>query len=416
MAAKTAALADPEDYFATTRMSFGDHIEELRVRLFKALKGLVFFLTIGFVLDGVGFLLERPNIGIGRPMFTLLTKPVEEMVRDYYYRQVLLATPKLPVVQHVAAGDLQRIREKLAAAGDRREALTEDERRKVLAAENLDRIEQKLRDNDNHIAALTEDERQTLLAKVEAMPVHVRRAALEKAVGTLPNGPDEYEVEVLVSPAYFSYFGSKGEALLQTRKYLTTLSVQEPFLVYMKVSLLCGLVLGSPYIFYQIWAFVAAGLYPHEKKYVHVYMPFSIGLFLAGCVLCQFMVVPSAVQSLLGLNSFLGTDPDIRLNEWLSFALILPLVFGVSFQTPLIMLFLNRIGIFSYQDYITYWRGAAFSLMVGAILILPTPDVLTMLYLYVPMFLLYLLGIGLCKWFPKDTAEDTADESSQVAV
>jgi sec-independent protein translocase protein TatC len=385
MASPSAAIDDPEEYFAHTRMSFGDHIEELSVRLWRAIKGLVFFMCIGFALDGVGYMLDRPNIGVGRPMVALLTQPVEDMARDYYYRQASINTPKLPGI-------------------------------KRLAGAQLEAIDAKLKASDYHLSSLTSEERELLLGKAEPMPMMITRVMLEKVAGPLPPGADEFEVQVLVYPAYQSYLATKGETLLELRKYIKTLSVQEPFLIYMKVSLLCGLVLGAPFIFYQIWAFVAAGLYPHERKYVHVYMPFSIGLFMVGAIMCQFLVVPNAVQSLLALNSFLGTDPDIRLDEWLSFALLLPLIFGLSFQTPLVMLFLNRIGLFTYQDYLNYWRGAAFFLMLGAVLILPTPDLLSIMYLYVPMFLLYLLGIGLCKWFPREEAVDTADEASQVAV
>ena len=86
-----------------------------------------------------------------------------------------------------------------------------------------------------------------------------------------------------------------GQALTEGKQYLTTLSAQEAFVVYFKVSILCGIVLASPFIFYQFWAFVGAGLYPHEKKYVHIYLPFSVGLFLTGVLLCQFVVLPGAV-------------------------------------------------------------------------------------------------------------------------
>ena len=70
-------------------------------------------------------------------------------------------------------------------------------------------------------------------------------------------------------------------------------------------------------------------------------------------LLCQFVVLPGAVKALLAFNEWLGFDPDIRLNEWLGLALILPLVFGISFQTPLVMIFLNRIGMFTAQDYLS---------------------------------------------------------------
>src|SRR5262249_40481991 len=161
---------------------------------------------------------------------------------------------------------------------------------------------------------------------------------------------------------------------------------QEAFVVYFKVSLLCGVVLGSPFILYQFWAFVGAGLYPHEKRYIYLFFGPSVVLFVAGVVLCEVLVLPGAVKALLVFNDILGFDPDIRLNEWLGLAIVLPLVFGISFQTPLVMIFLNRIGIFSAQDYLAKWRYACFLLALFAAIITPTPDAITMLYMFVPMF------------------------------
>src|SRR5262249_57292693 len=89
----------------------------------------------------------------------------------------------------------------------------------------------------------------------------------------------------------------------------------------------------------------------HEKKYVHKYLPISLGLFLAGVLLCQFMVIPKAIEALLWFNEWLGLEPDLRLNEWLSFALLLPLVFGLSFQTTMVMLFLAKLGILDADSF-----------------------------------------------------------------
>src|SRR5205085_235493 len=144
-------------------------------------------------------------------------------------------------------------------------------------------------------------------------------------------------------------------------------------------------VIGSPWIFYQIWAFIAAGLYPHEKKLVHVYLPVSLGLFLSGVFMCQFLVIPRAIEALLWFNEWLGFKPDLRLNEWLGFAILLPVVFGVSFQTPMVMMFLARIGIMTAESFRKHWRMAYFALAVFAAIITPTPDMITMLMLWVPM-------------------------------
>jgi sec-independent protein translocase protein TatC len=143
----------------------------------------------------------------------------------------------------------------------------------------------------------------------------------------------------------------------------------------------------------------------------------SLGLFITGVLLCQFVVLPNAVAALLKFNEWLGFDPEIRLNEWLGLAIILPLVFGISFQTPLVMVFLNRIGMFTAQDYIAKWRHACIILAAFAAIITPTPDAVTMLYLFLPMFSLYLLGIVICHYFPGIPEEDEEYEAAEeVAV
>ena len=94
----------------------------------------------------------------------------------------------------------------------------------------------------------------------------------------------------------------------------TTLNVQEAFMVWFKVCMVAGVVLGSPWIFWQIWMFVAAGLYPSEKRLVHVYLPVSLCV-LIGVVVCEWLVIPRAIEALLWFNEWMGLKPDMRLNE-----------------------------------------------------------------------------------------------------
>ncbi len=89
--------------------------------------------------------------------------------------------------------------------------------------------------------------------------------------------------------------------------------------------------------------FVAAGLYPHERKYIYIYLPMSLFLFTGGAVFCFYAVFPFVLKFLLSFNAMLDVNPQIRLSEWINFAVMLPVMFGVSFQLPLVMLFLERI-------------------------------------------------------------------------
>jgi sec-independent protein translocase protein TatC len=177
------------------------------------------------------------------------------------------------------------------------------------------------------------------------------------------------------------------------------LNAQEAFMIWMKAAIVTGLVLASPYLFFQIWNFVAAGLYPHEKNYVYLYLPISIGLFLGGASLAFAFVFDPVLRFLFTFNKGMNADFDPRVGEWLSFVLILPLGFGISFQLPLVMLFLNRIGVASLDFYIQQWRIAILIICVISMVLTPA-DPISMLLMAVPLCFLYLLGIVMCKYMP----------------
>lgn len=377
----------PDDIFDKSRMSFGDHLDELRTRMIRAMYGLLFCLSIGFVLDAIGTSTGNPNIGVGKPMLAIIIEPVETQVRDFYYRRNIKAEE-----------------EKLKNLGE-------------TPFDELEAIREKLRKGDS-LNVLNAEERRKLLGSPKEMPVIIPADAFAHVYGPPKEGaPKEIAIKMQVYPAYLSVLSNQGDALVETKQYLTTLSAQEAFVVYFKVSIICGFVLASPVILYQFWAFIGAGLYPHEKRYVGMMVWPSVILFVGGVLLCQFVVLPGAVKALLKFNEWLGIDPDIRLNEWLGLALVLPLVFGLSFQTPLVMIALNRLGMFTAADYIRKWRGACFIMAIFAAIITPTPDVVTMMYLFAPMFGLYLLGIAFCHYFPGSLSMPVEEEAAdEVAV
>ena len=179
------------------------------------------------------------------------------------------------------------------------------------------------------------------------------------------------------------------------------LSAQEAFMIWLKAAFVSGLIIASPYIFWQIWNFVAAGLYPHEKRYVHIYLPFSLLLFWAGAATAFFFVFQYVLNFLFTFNRGMNIDPDPRISEWLSFVLFLPLGFGIAYQLPLVMLFLHRIGIFSINAYLKKWRIAILIIFVASMLLTPA-DPVSMLMMAMPMTALYFLGIALCKWMPRN--------------
>jgi sec-independent protein translocase protein TatC len=187
------------------------------------------------------------------------------------------------------------------------------------------------------------------------------------------------------------------QAALEQNDSLIALDPMEPAVIFFKVCLVAGLVIASPWVFYQAWSFIAAGLYRHERASVFKFLPYSLGLFLAGVFICFFAVVPLTLRFLLEFNAWLGVKSMLRLSEWMGFATILPLVFGLCFQTPLVMLFLSTIGVFTARDYRAKRRIAMLIIVIVAAVLTPGPDVSSMLLLSLPMFLLYELGIWLVR-------------------
>lgn len=190
---------------------------------------------------------------------------------------------------------------------------------------------------------------------------------------------------------------------LQLRRHeigLSALKVEEPFMIWVKAGLIVGAVLASPGIFYHLWGFVAAGLHAHERKYVYVYLPISVGLFVSGVVLAFFFVLYYVLEFLLTFNGQLDVAVEPRLSYYINFVLLLPLGFGVAFQLPLVMVFLERIGLFTVQAYISSWRIAILVIAVISMMVTPA-DLTSMFSLMIPLIFLYFFGVLMCKYMPK---------------
>ena len=178
-----------------------------------------------------------------------------------------------------------------------------------------------------------------------------------------------------------------------------SLKPTDGFFIWLKAGLVTGACLSFPWVFYCVWTFVAEGLYPAERKYVHYFLPISIGLFAAGVLLAYFFVFAPVLDFLFSFNAQMGIAPEMRINDWLSFVLMLPLGFGVAFQLPLVMLFLNRINVFSIEAYLSKWRLAVMCIFVLAMFLTPA-DPISMLLLALPLTMLYFLGVAMCRYMP----------------
>ena len=241
------------------------------------------------------------------------------------------------------------------------------------------------------VEAMEETGREMIEVRMSASDLAAQLQKIDPKLVASVETEEDTTLLLSISAPEFAQFRSTSEKVDKP----ITLNVQEAFLTYLKVSFATGLIFASPWVFYQIWLFVAAGLYPHEQRYVYTFLPVSLGLFIGGVLFCFFVVFPFVLKFLLGFNQMLGVTAQIRLSEWISFAIMLPLMFGVSFQLPLVMLFLERISIFEANDYRQKRRMAILVIAVLSMLLTPA-DPMSMILMMIPLLGLYELGILMC--------------------
>ena len=188
--------------------------------------------------------------------------------------------------------------------------------------------------------------------------------------------------------------------LRESKEGLSTFKVEESFMIWIKAGLIVGAVVSSPMVLYHLWSFIAAGLYSHERRYVYIYLPVSVLLFVSGVVLAFFLVLNYVLSFLLTFNASMDVAVEPRLTYYVNFVLLLPLGFGIAFQLPLVMLFLQRIGIVETQQYIDSWKIAVMVILFLSMILTPA-DVTSMVALAVPLLVLYFIGILMCKFIPR---------------
>lgn len=172
------------------------------------------------------------------------------------------------------------------------------------------------------------------------------------------------------------------------------ISPVEIFIVYIKIAFFCGIILASPVIFFEIWQFVGVALTVKERRYIFFIIPASLLLFFLGGLFAYFVIIPFGIKFLLSFSSE-QIIPLISINKYINFIAILILACGVVFELPLIVLFLNNIGVVSPKILRKNYRFVVVSMLIVAAIITPTPDVFTQLLVSVPMLLLYEVSIWL---------------------
>lgn len=170
----------------------------------------------------------------------------------------------------------------------------------------------------------------------------------------------------------------------------------EAFAVRIKISLIAGLILSFPVVFYQLWQFVVPGLMDKEAKMVIPAVIFATFFFVGGAVFCFYLVLPVGIKFLLSFQTD-KLKPWLSVKDYISFISWMILAFGLVFQLPIVSYFLGKVGIITHQ---TLSKGRKYAIVIILILaaaLTPSPDVFSQLMLAVPLYFLYEVSIILVK-------------------
>ena len=190
----------------------------------------------------------------------------------------------------------------------------------------------------------------------------------------------------------------------------------DPFVSYLKIAAVVGALFSSPWIFWQIWAFISPGLYRRERRYALPFVIASTLFFAGGAVFSYHFVFPLGFETLLGFAGMLPDQsmriqPTLMIGEYLSFALRMLVAFGVVFEVPVVVTFLAAIGVVNWKQLLRFGR---WWLVIAAVLagILTPPDVGSQMMMMVPLVGLYFLSVGLAYFIgPKPPKEGPASSA-----
>ena len=212
------------------------------------------------------------------------------------------------------------------------------------------------------------------------------RALLGVAVGMVAVG---YFVETI----FHRLMQPVLDSLPEHQRALHYTSYIEPLMVYLKVALYGGIFAAVPWVLWQLWLFVAPGLYKKEKRIVVPFLACGTTLFYAGAAFCYFVIMPAAFPAMAAIANDASLSPVLTMSEQLSLVLAMLLGFGIVFELPVVIAFLSMVGLVDWRTLAKYRRYAVVVNVLAAAIITPTGDPLNLALMAVPMVIFYEIGI-----------------------
>jgi sec-independent protein translocase protein TatC len=249
------------------------------------------------------------------------------------------------------------------------------------------------------------DVKMPLTAHLEELRWRLIKALLAVSIGFIGsyNFADNL-FQLLTRPLLGLNLGSDADVV-----HLIGTGVVEAFFTKLKVSFIAAIFVSSPVILYQIWQFIAPGLYDNEKHYARPFVFFGTFFFVTGAWFCYAMVLPVGYRFFIEQYASIGVNPELRISEYLSFTARMLLAFGATFEMPVITFFLARLGFVTHTMMLGYLRYAILVIFIVAAVLTPGPDVASQLLMAGPLLLLYALSIGVAYMFAKPRVSPSAE-------
>lgn len=281
------------------------------------------------------------------------------------------------------------------------------------------------KDVEGIVAGLSEGERKKFfegLKEETKIEYYVRCVSLLRAAKALPEGSREGFVNGIEADGEMKRLvlamleaGTDTEASSGSNiKMMSALKPTETFMLSMKLAFFAGITLAFPLLLYFILQFVLPGLHANEKRVMWPALLVGFGLFLGGVCFAYFYVLPRALLFFYDWSSALGVSNDWRIGEYITFATQFTLLFGLSFELPVVVMVLVKLGLLSYD---TMKRTRAYAILgvyVTAAIITPTPDIMTLNLMAIPMLVLYEICIWLAWFDRKKTREKEEREEAEL--
>lgn len=332
---------------------FLEHLEDLRVMLFRVVITLIVAVIACF--------------GFQKPLMEILRRPVEQVWLSSQEQKLPQSGSEAPRPVSVDVWEHAKTMERAVSA------LPEDQRELFLS--------QLPEEMAFHVRSVM------WLRATKALP-EARREAFLKAAQLTPELRRQIEALIIRGP------GTEPEQRGNLRM-MSALKPTESFMLSMKLALYAGLIVSFPLLLFFVLQFVLPGLHAHEKRVLWPAMSVGFGLFLSGVCFAYFEVLPRALAFFQAWGDDLGVSNDWRIGDYISFATQFTLLFGLSFELPVVVMVLVKLGLLSYEIMAKTRSHAVVAIFIAAAVITPTPDIPTMLLMAGPMVLLY----EICIWF-----------------